>query len=44
MNENKNIAAFIYLIGGIGAYLLVIKPILNSIVITKSAEAAKQEQ
>lgn len=44
MTENKNIAAFIYLIGGIGAYLLVIKPILNSLGITKSAEAAKQEQ
>jgi hypothetical protein len=43
MNENKvNIMPFLYLLGGVGAYL-IIKPILNSLGITKSAEAAKQE-
>jgi len=43
MNEKKvNIMPFLYLLGGIGAYM-IIKPILNSLGITKSAEAAKQE-
>jgi len=44
MNEKKfDIKPFLYLFGGIGAYLLI-KPILNSLGITKSAEAAKQEE
>jgi hypothetical protein len=43
MNEKKtDIKPFLYLFAGIGAYLLL-KPILNSLGITKSAEAAKQE-
>jgi len=43
MNEKKvNIIPFLYLLTGIGAYL-IIKPILNSLGITKSVETAKQE-
>ena len=43
MNEQKkNIAPLIYILGGIGAYLLL-RPILDAIGITKASEAAKQE-
>jgi hypothetical protein len=44
MNEQKtDIKPFLYLFAGIGVYLLL-KPILNALGITKSAEAAKQEE
>lgn len=42
IEEKKNIAPLIYILGGIGAYLLL-RPILDKLGITKASEEAKQE-